>query len=228
MNGRENRQIWSRYAIYSNHLLLREKSRGWEATAYGLFLWESQPTDPPNTLRNILPSISVAINAKHKCWFLQLTQFHYLSCNHMIHPVFHHIPIQIEDPSTSSPTHPFNTSFTFHYIFIINTVICQWSDAGFALITAFTELLRSIWNKEEQSQQWKEPVTMYLTRVIKLTAVIIKAHHHYQFHIKFYLTFFSPYLQITGNHIVGINITDILLIRIFCIYQILEYNKTAD
>jgi hypothetical protein len=88
------------------------------------FLEKSQPADPPNTLRNILPSISVAINAKHKYWFFQLTQFYYLPCNHMIHPIFNRLPIQIEDPSIRSPTHPFNMLSTFHYTFIINTVIC--------------------------------------------------------------------------------------------------------
>jgi hypothetical protein len=101
MGGREKGKIWSRYALSSDYLLLYEKSEVGKQLHMDYFSEKSQPADPPNTLRNILPSISVAIYAKHKCWFIQLTQSHYLSCNHMIHPVFNRIPIQIKDPRQS-------------------------------------------------------------------------------------------------------------------------------
>jgi DNA-binding GntR family transcriptional regulator len=76
----------------------------------------------------------------------------------------------------------------------------------------------------------KSLVLRHLTRVIKLTAIIIKAHHCYQLHAEFYPTSFSQgyvhtYIKLLEIISVDTDITDKPLITFFCIHQILEEKK---
>jgi hypothetical protein len=53
---------------------------------------------------------------------------------------------------------------------ILAELIPAW---GETLCSDIQKLIYSIWNKEEQPQQWKEPIIVSSNRVTKLTAVVI-------------------------------------------------------
>jgi len=62
------------------------------------------------------------------------------------------------------------------------------------LCSEIHKLIKSVWNKEELPQQWKESIIIPIyKRVIKLTVVIIEDNHCYQLHTEFYPVFFSQY-----------------------------------
>jgi sorting nexin-29 len=83
----------------------------------------------------------------------------------------------------------------------------------------------------------RSPLLHHFTRrAIKLTAVIIKAYHCYQLHIKFYsnmlLSRLSPYVdEIIGNNQCGFQCNRSTTDQIFCTGQMLEkkweYNETV-
>jgi hypothetical protein len=58
---------------------------------------------------------------------------------------------------------------------------------GDILRSKIHKLIKSIWNKEELPDQWKESIIVLTV----LTVVIIGGYHCYQLHTKFYPIFFS-------------------------------------
>jgi hypothetical protein len=64
---------------------------------------------------------------------------------------------------------------------------------GETLCSEIHRLIRSIWNKVELPQQWKESILyQFIKRVIRLTVVIIEESPSYQLPTKFYPTFYWP------------------------------------
>jgi hypothetical protein len=47
-------------------------------------------------------------------------------------------------------------------------------------------LINSVFNKEELSEEWSQSFYIFMRTVIKQTVVIIEAYHFFQLHTKFY------------------------------------------
>jgi hypothetical protein len=59
------------------------------------------------------------------------------------------------------------------------------------------KLINSVWNKEELPDQWRsQSLYLFISRVMKQTAAIIKAYHCYQLHTTFYHTFCQVSLHV--------------------------------
>jgi hypothetical protein len=61
---------------------------------------------------------------------------------------------------------------------------------GGIILSEIHKLIISIWTKEELHKEWKEPLCLFIRRLIKQIVVIIEAYHFCQLHTKFYPTFF--------------------------------------